>query len=103
RDHEYEEPVAAGKVEPGEGIPRQRRNHDRKDRPSDGDPDRGEERRADRLVVPDALVVLERRQAGLRKDLPPPQAVDVGGREERGEEEPERRNEPEKRDDHEEE
>src|SRR5215207_6105542 len=56
-----------------------------------------------RRVVPDVLVVLESRQARLREDLPPAQAVDVGRREEGGEKEPERRNEPEQPDEDEEE
>ena len=67
RDHEDEEPVAAGEVEPRERVAGERRDDDREHGAADRDPDGRPERRRDRLVVEDRLVVVERELGSARR------------------------------------
>ena len=101
RDHDHEEPVSPGEIEPRERVAGEGADEDGKQRAADRDPDRRHERRGDRLVVEDRRVVLERELARLREDLPPAAFEVVLRREQRGQEEADRRNEPEQADDHE--
>ena len=86
RDDDQEEPVAARELEPRERVGGERGERDRQDRRTDGDENRRPDRRRDRIVVEDLAVVLERREARLREDLPPARAPDLRRLEQRGEE-----------------
>src|SRR5581483_2705483 len=98
-EDDNEEPVAAGEVDPRERVGRARRDDDRQDRAADRDLRRRDERVRDVRVVPEVAVVLERREAGLREDLPPAVRDEVAGREQRREEQADRRHEPREPDD----
>ena len=101
RDHDQEEPVAARELEPRERVGSESGDRDRQDRRTDGDENRRPDRRRDRLVVEDLAVVLERRQARLREDLPPACTPDLGGLQQRDEEQAKGRHQPEQPDERE--
>ena len=56
-DHGDEEPVAAGEVEPGEGVPGKRTDEDDQQRVADGDVRRRLQRPGDAAVVEEGAVI----------------------------------------------
>src|SRR3972149_1537213 len=72
-----EEPAPPGDLEPGERVAGEGGHDDRQDRPPERNPQRGHERRRDRIVLEDRAVVVERDETRCREDLPPAGAVDL--------------------------
>ena len=87
RDHDDEQPVAAGELEPGERVARERRDDDRQDRAADRDlRPSSTARSVMSLLSSSVAVVRPGREARLREDLPPAARRDQSAGQQRGEE-----------------
>src|SRR5215208_394188 len=93
-DHHDEDPVAAGELEPREGVARKRREKEDDRRIPDRDLGGCPQRRHDRMVLQDRAVVRPRREARMREDLPPSFDGEALRRKDRRQEQAGRRDEP---------